>query len=84
MIQIPMPGEKLGETIVIASCWLNDDATPTMPLSATLLLLATRVPYYRVTEAERTGGQWRLRSSISEFRNIIPATEEYSDRIGGY
>lgn len=83
-IQIPMPNETFEGGIVVASCWLNDDPMPGQPASAALLLLTpTHGSFYKVVEVERRDQKWNV-TVATDFPNIIPATEDYSDLIGGY
>lgn len=81
---LPMPGDQfLDKGIVIASCM--DIIDEQEYDSATLLILRKEAPYYLVCHTVRTDydSPWQYRGG-DQHPNIIPATESYSDLIGGY
>lgn len=82
---LPLPNTIFDGDIVIASCWGNDMPSEG-PVFATLLLLRPQPPFYRLfqVEVDQHGGWRRLRATERDHRNIIPATDDYSDSVGGY
>jgi hypothetical protein len=77
-----MPGEPVGIGTVIASCWMRDDAEP---LFAEVLILMPAPPFYVTRQIEVRGQEWvAVPGTSTTHENIIPATEDYSDRVGGY
>lgn len=81
-IDIPLPWQYYDGAVVVASCWQNDDPA-TGALTATLLLLHPDPEHYSVVEVAREHDEWERTYAVA-FPNIIPATEHYSDQIGGY
>lgn len=86
--KLPSPGEPFDGGVIIASCWGNDDVQDdgTPPFAEILLLMPTP-PFYRLTqiEVEDANGTWVITvGTDTRHPNIIPAAEDYSNRIGGY
>ena len=83
-VDIPMPGDRFGESTVIASTWLNDTGPKK---TALLMLLGEAPPYYTVTEVEWASmgitGYWATLHGKS-FPNINPATACYADSGGDW
>ncbi len=80
---LPLPGDTFDGGTVIASCWQND-TDPDIPIWAELLLLTPEPGrHYRLVEIEHNVSDWTV-TGRTAFENIIPATEAYSDAIGGH
>lgn len=92
-IEIPLPGDQVDGRTVVASCWTINGQGHDASVAgldgyylATVILLNNRDPYYQVTEIGRkddSDGWHAIR--LGDFHpNIIPASENYSNLIGGY
>ena len=68
-MEIPMPGETVDGSIVIASVWGNDGSEGSIPEWVLLLLLNRESPYYRVVQLDKYGQIFHLETHI----NIISA-----------
>lgn len=82
MPELPLPWQYYDGAMVVASCWQNDEPDR-QELTATLLLLHPTPEHYSVVEVAYREGEWKRTYAIG-FPNIIPASEHYSEMIGGY
>lgn len=83
---LPRPNDSFDGGIVIASCWGNDDPDEGI-VFAEVMLLQPDIPYYRLMqiEVDEYMGNWAVNvGTETRHRNVMPATEDYSDRVGGY
>lgn len=79
---LPLPNEKFGDELVIASIWQNDDAK-FGPIFALLMTLASESPYYRVREITWGDGEW-ICNNVETHHNIVPAVETYVQNGGDH
>lgn len=82
--RLPLPGDPMQHLrwteTVIASVWLDDTR---VPVSALVITLAPRPPYYRVRDLVWARTAWRT-AHVTEHVNIVPAVAEYEQRGGDY
>lgn len=76
MPDLPRPGERFDDSIVIASCYIDDDRIG-------LLRLHDDRPgfYYEVTEYRPAGDGWETTWAVG-YENIIPAVVGYDNQFG--
>lgn len=78
MSHFPMPGETLSrEFVVVASVWYSEE-----PPVATVLLLASEAPFYRVAGVTVDADHTML--WYTDHANIVPAVRDYEDNGGDW
>lgn len=86
MPRLPMPHDIIDDSLVIASCWMNDDDRDGK-VFAILLVMRNTPSFYEVLEIVpgfENPEEWTIHCTHGREANIVPAAQLYQNSSGAW